>query len=708
MLYRVITASRSAQIGNGLTYEADRADIVAGSLVSVPLRNQLVEGIVAEVIQKRAEQEFDVKQIKDILGAEPLLSDAQIRTAQWMSEYYLCSQKQALSLFLPPQPWASVLPKKKTSFRLSTKDQAARGKKQQAVLDALRSGNWMTDDELKTVSGASSSTILSLLEKNQLESKIEVEDFAFALPTAADLHASPSFTDGQTSAYNEITSDKRPALLFGITGSGKTEIYAALIADAVRAGKQSILLVPEILLTEHIIERFEALLPRERIAIVHSKLTESQERDTWKRIHRGEVALVIGSRSALFSPVRNLGLVIVDEEHEWTYKNEQTPRYHVRETAQALCRLSGARLLFGTATPSLETWAKTKSGEYLLSRLPERFNGNTLPVVRIVDLATAKFGSSYPLTLPLLDAIQDRLQKKEQSVLFLNHRGMASALLCLQCRRRVVSPASQLPFTVHRQADGASYLLDHTTGVRATIPDSCPHCGSANLKEVGAGTQRIEVLLQKHFPTARLLRADADTLSSIADMQRVLATMRNGEADILLGTQSVVKGLDLPQVTLAAVLVADVGLSLPHFRAGERIFQLLTQLTGRSGRAKPGEVIIQTFRPDAPEITRAALHQTEEFLETELKMRVYSKYPPAMPMIRLLTRGDDAAERAHALQRQIAVAKSDNELIVSSGPTFFSGGKEWQLLLRGSQLKELLKKLNLDHVSIDIDPVETL
>jgi primosomal protein N' (replication factor Y) len=319
--------------------------------------------------------------------------------------------------------------------------------------------------------------------------------------------------------------------------------------------------------------------------------------------------------------------VIIDEEHEWTYKSEQTPRYHAREVAEWLCKASGAKLVLGSATPSLEAWTNTKSGAYTLATLPERFNGGTMPKVEIVDLATAEFGKHYPFTNPLIDAIQSRLDRGEQTVLFLNHRGRASALLCLQCRRRIVSPESQLPFTVHHGTDGRPFLLDHSSGLTAPVPEACPHCQSLDLREVGAGTQRIEESLKELFPKARILRADRDTLTNVEEMQTLLKTMAGGDADILLGTQTVTKGLDLPRVTLAAVLVADIGMSLPHFRAGERTFQLLMQLTGRSGRHAPGEVIIQTFRPDALEVRAAATHDASTYLDAELRLRLAMGYP---------------------------------------------------------------------------------
>ncbi len=443
---------------------------------------------------------------------------------------------------------------------------------------------------------------------------------------------------------------------------------------------------------------------------MHSRLTTAERRAAWQRIHRGEVALVIGSRSALFAPCRNLGLVIIDEEHEWTYKNEQTPRYNTRDVAEKLCQLYDAKLVLGSATPSLEAWHRAQEGAYSLAAIAERYHNVPLPNVTVVDLATVRFGSLYPFSPVLLQAIEERLAKKEQMVLFLNRRGAASGMLCLQCRHRLVSPATQLPFTVHHTAAGKPYLLDHMTGIRADIPARCPHCGATELLPVGAGTQRIEEILQRRFPKAKLLRADSDSLRHPEEMRDLLATMRSGKADILLGTQSVVKGLDLPGVTLAAVLIADIGMSLPHFRAGERVWQLLTQLTGRSGRHVPGEVIIQTFRPEALEIQAAATHRTEDYLRTELRLRAQLGYPPATSMIRLLLKGAQAQQRAQSTLRDIVkhIERTNLQAYASAAPTLFGAGKEWHILLRGTNIEEVLNVITDADITIDIDPVDVV
>ncbi|MFH1670681.1 MAG: primosomal protein N' [Patescibacteria group bacterium] len=713
----VLTSSRSPGISGGLTYDAKDLKVQPGSHVLVPLRKELVEGIVIDIQEERAKEEFDIKDVEELIGEQPLMTKPQIQTLRWMAQYYYCSLRQALRVWLPSKSWKKLGPQKvrgykllsyhlpKNSYRLFSTHHQEIHLTRLLLIEYIRSNEWLARKELKKQFEISDAQLRSLVKRGILceEERTESLDSEHIGPEVT----LPSLTPDQKKVYASIKNDERPSLLFGITSSGKTEIYAELIADVVREGKQAILLVPEILLTEHCIHRFQELLGPEHIAVVHSRLTPTERTVNWRRIHRGEISLIIGSRSALFSPFGNLGLVIIDEEHEWTYKNEQTPRYYARETAEALCRFSKAKLVMGTATPSLEAWSRSKSGTYHLAQLPKRYKDQPLPTVRIVDLATVKFGSLYPFSPPLLEAIDQRLKKGEQSVLFLNRRGIASSMICLDCRRRMVSPESNLPFTLHRDSQGKPYLLDHTSGVRAEVPSACPGCGSIKLHAMGAGTQRIEEILSKQFPNARLLRADSDTLTHPEHMRLLLKKMRERQADILLGTQSVVKGLDLPGITLAAVLVADVGLSLPHFRAGERIFQLLTQLTGRSGRSQPGEVIIQTFRPDSPEVKLAASHSTEKFMDDELLLRIQGGYPPATKMIRLLLK-EEGASFAKSLCDKVKTVAAENkiELTAHAAPMLFGGGKKWHILIKGNKPEEVLKKLDLKGVIVDVDPIE--
>lgn len=695
---KVLLETKSPGIANGLTYGTQQLSVEPGSLVTVPIRGKTTPGIVVEFTKHTAD--FAVKDIRTTLQQSPLLPKHALETAQWMADYYACNIRQAISPFLPGKKWLDLLPKVETFVRLLEHEVRLPGKRQQEVLDYLQDEDWVRLSTLRS----DIQTPLSTLRTLERQGLLVLEERVQKYPQAKKFVEHPTLTAAQKVAYETIRQSTKPALLFGVTGSGKTEIYAKYIAEAVQEGKQAIVLVPEILLTEHTVQRFYTMLAPERIAVVHSRLTLTERTSIWRQCRAGAIDLVIGSRSALFSPLENLGLVVIDEEHEWTYKNEQTPRYHARETAEALCAFAGARLILGSATPSIESWSRAKNGQYTLARLQERYLQQPMPDVSIVDLAEIYFQDNYPLSPSLQAMIQETLDAKEQCVLFLNRRGHSSALLCMDCRRRVVSPHSQLPFTVHLRPDGKQELVDHTTNTRVDVPARCPHCQSVQLIQIGAGTQKIEQVLKHTFPQARVLRADSDTMQHPEDMRNLLKTMKEGQADILLGTQTVAKGLDLPSVTLAAVLVADVGMSLPHFRAGERVFQMLIQLTGRSGRSKPGRVVLQTFRPDCAEVQLAASHSTEEYLNKELKLREALGYPPYSKMLRLLCRGPSAAAHAKKLEEICTVHTVD--CAVSAAPTIFGGGKVWQVLLRGENPAAVLPHIPHELCTVDVDPIE--
>lgn len=646
MRWLVLPLSRSQAIGNGLTYVSNDDRVQPGVLVRMKLRGKATEGIVVAADPNNALEESKILPIDAVEHELPLLPKHSLETMQWMAGYYRTTQRQALTVFLPPSPWHRVF--------LNMKEEATP---------------------------------------------------ADPLPDGVTLNAE------QRAAADAIVRSGagKPTLLFGVAGSGKTEVYAELVREQLAKGKQSIVLVPEIFLAEHIVERLLQRLPRAQTVVLHSQLSPVERRKAWMKVRTGEARVVIGPRSALFAPCQDLGLVIMDEEHEWTYKNEQTPRYHARETAETLCRYAGATLVLGTATPSLESWDRVERGRYAVAKLTERYGGAPFPTVQVVDLAEVK-GDQYPISTALLNAIKDRLEKREQTVLFLNRRGISTGILCLDCRKRLLSTSSNLPYAVHRDASGRQYLLDHVTNQRADIPDKCPHCGSLRLHPVGTGTQKLEELIARFFPSARVARADTDSLESTDDMRALLKKLEAGDIDVLLGTQMVAKGLDLPNVTLAAVLVADVGLSLPHFRAGERTFQLVSQLTGRSGRRNPGDVIIQTYRPDAIEIVSASKHETEAYLRSERDIRVMLGYPPATEMVRFIVRPPNANAVARTLKEALAARVEDAKLqaTVFASPTFYGAGNEWHVILKGQGIRAVLNDLDLENVSLDVDPTDLL
>ena len=417
-----------------------------------------------------------------------------------------------------------------------------------------------------------------------------------------------------------------PTLLHGVTGSGKTEVYLQAIARELEAGRGAIVMVPEIALTPQTVSRFASRFG-DRVAVLHSALSDGERYDEWHRIRSGAAPLVIGPRSAVWAPVRDLGLIVVDEEHESSYKQDETPRYNARDVAVLRGALEGARVVLGSATPSLESWMNVTRGKYALAEMKRRAGRGTLPNVRIEDMSRAAGdGGGMIFSRELLESIRLRLDRHEQTILFLNRRGYATSAVCAGCGFVVSCPDCGIPYTYHR-AD--SCLRCHVCGQWIPIPAECPQCKCPGFDFKGIGTQRAEAALQKCFPHARILRMDADSTSRKHSHDDILSAFRRGEADVLLGTQMIAKGLDFPNVTLVGVLNADSSLNLPDFRAGERTYQLLAQVAGRAGRAElPGEVVIQTRDASAPVLAAVARGDFAGFAAEELKARKECSFPP--------------------------------------------------------------------------------
>jgi primosomal protein N' (replication factor Y) (superfamily II helicase) len=441
------------------------------------------------------------------------------------------------------------------------------------------------------------------------------------------------------------------ALLFGVTGSGKTLVYLEAVRRALAAGRGAIVLVPEIGLTPQTVSRFRGAFG-DQIAVLHSGLSDGERADAWRLLRRGERRVAVGARSAVFAPVADLGLIVVDEEHEATYKNGETPRYHARDVAAVRARLEGARLVLGSATPSAETWAKTES-TLTLVRLPERIGARPLPSVDIIDLRTApKVGGTGPLawSVALDTAILATLARKEQALLLLNRRGYAAFLQCPDCGEVWQCPRCSISLTVHQSPPA---MRCHYCGHEEPVPLTCRMCANPVQQMRGAGTQQLERMLGERYPDARIARMDLDTTSTKWSHQRILAGVEQGDVDLLIGTQMIAKGLDFPNVTLVGVVDADTGLYLPDFRAGERTFQLIAQVAGRAGRGpKGGKVLVQTRHPDHHALLWAARHDTESFLRQEREIRESPPYPPATSLVNLVYSGSDEREvgrRAAAL-----------------------------------------------------------
>jgi primosomal protein N' (replication factor Y) len=531
-----------------------------------------------------------------------------------------------------------------------------------------------------------------------------------------------TFTAAQQTAFDAVSlalhnGNPDVFLLHGVTGSGKTEIYLQALAEAVRLGKKGIVLVPEIALTPQTIERFAARFPR-RVAVLHSRLSLGEQFDEWHRIHRGEFDVVIGSRSAIFAPQPDLGLIIIDEEHEWTYKQDNSPCYHARAVAIKLAELTSAAVLLGSATPDVENFYKAQNGEYKLLTLPERVvptAGSPLPQVEVVDMREElKAGNRGIFSRSLSYAINEAVAAGEQVILFLNRRGAATFIQCRSCGHVLRCRRCAVPLAQHIAGD---VLICHQCGYKTPVPQTCPNCSRKQLKFLGAGTQKLEQETRYAFPRARQLRWDSDIISGRISHETILQKFRDRQAEILIGTQMVAKGLDIPSVTLVGVVSADTSLNLPDFRAGERTFQLLSQVAGRAGRGPSGgRVIIQSFSPEHYAIQAAARHDYASFYEQELTYRRQLHNPPFTHLARLVfVHTNDAvcqreAEKMKNRLLEESTARGVGGIdIIGPAPAFIRrlrGRFRWQLILRGSGLSTFLAPLDFPHGwTVDIDPV---
>lgn len=531
-------------------------------------------------------------------------------------------------------------------------------------------------------------------------------------------------TNSQEAALQAVTSSLQLAkaevfLLYGVTASGKTEVYLQALAEAIRLGKRGIVLVPEIALTPQTIERFAARFPH-RVAVLHSRLSAGEQFDEWHRIRSGEFDVVIGARSALFAPLPDLGLIVIDEEHEWTYKQDTSPRYHTRDAAIKLAEMTGAVVILGSATPDVETYYHARAGGYHLLELPERVvptENAALPPVEVVDLKSElKSGNRDIISRSLSMAMATAIERHEQVILFLNRRGASTFIQCRHCGFVLRCKRCEIPLTLH-YAENA--LLCHQCNYRTAIPRQCPQCANPQMKFLGTGTQKVEEEVRLNFAKARLLRWDSDATRERGAHEKILSKFRAHEADILIGTQMVAKGLDLPLVTLVGVVNADTSMNLPQFRAGERTFQVLSQVAGRAGRGPAaGRIIIQTFAPEHYAIIAAAAHDYLSFYEKEIDLRRQFHNPPFARLARLVythsnrARCQREAERMRDLLARERDAKGVDVTLLGPAPAFIErlrGRYRWQLIVRGSEPSAFLSPIAFPQGwTVDIDPVNLL
>ncbi len=660
-----------APINEALTYLAPQemqASLQRGQLVQVPLGKRSVNGLLLG--RSALKPEFAIKPIQAIDLAYEALPENFIKWLEWMASYYLHPIGSVTALAYPP---------------------------------------------------------LKQTEKVRKSSRPPV------IPEMT-IEGPKALTPEQSTVFEAIRKSKNFSthLLFGVTGSGKTEIYLQLLEEVLAEGKQGLVLVPEISLTPQLIHRFAARFGNQ-IAVLHSQLTDRERTNQWWEMVQGRKKILIGARSALFCPLPNLGLIIVDEEHESSFKQEEKLKYHGRDSAIMLGKFSNCPVILGSATPSLESWKNAKDGKYVLHRMRSRVQERSLPTIEILDLRTQVKNPDLPfwLSTNLYEAMKISYEKNEQTALFLNRRGIAQLILCPACGYTTECPNCDITLTLH----GKSHMVCHYCDYHESFKLECPSCKEGEMSPLGLGTELVEADIQKLFPEARIARADRDEIQNRADLEELIRGMESGETDILVGTQMIAKGLDFPKLNLVGLVLADVGFNLPDFRSTERSFQLITQVSGRAGRhieagKTPGQVIVQTYNPDHPSLTFATTHDYESFAEQELLHREPLNYPPIGKLVSFrlqsihLSRVQEAARLLSKRALQLKMQNSNYEKIEVLGPAEapmakLRGQFRYHLLLKGLEQRGLnsfcLQVLGDQkwlpagtRISVDVDPLHLI
>lgn len=615
-----------------------REAVAIGSRVKVPLRKRPTKGTVLDLIN-HTDPPPGLRDLGGLIHDRPILTPTLIKLATWMADYYCTSRETVLRAMLPESVRAEEPPfRVRKAIRIIAKPSdeeveklQRRAPRQAEILEQLQK---LTEPLLLTkVNNLAAAKALvakgwARIEEQRVE-RDPHEDDEFVESEPLDLMPEQAkVLESVLLAMKE--PDRPPMLLHGVTGSGKTEVYLQATAKALEQGKSVIVLVPEISLTPQTVERFKSrFAERQReVAVLHSHLSQGERFDEWHKIHRGEARIVIGARSAIFAPLENLGLIVVDEEHESSYKQDTQPRYHGRDVAVVRSRMEKCAVLLGSATPSLESYHNVKRDKYDLITLKERVDDRSLPLVRVIDMRQESRKHKGPAILSerLRKEIETRLERKEQIMLFLNRRGYSNSMQCLDCGHACGCPHCSTSLTYHLAEER---LVCHICGYKQIAPKRCPKCKSTSVVYGGFGTERAEEVLRKVFPSIRMARIDADIMQRKNRLRDTLRSFKSRKLDMLVGTQMIAKGLHFPNVTLVGILNADLGLHLPDFRAAERCFQLLTQVAGRAGRGHlEGEVVVQTFSPQSPCIQFARHHDFEGYAEQEFEARQQFSLPP--------------------------------------------------------------------------------
>ena len=705
----VIVDIASGKLDRPFTYRIPdylQGSLHLGSLVQIPFGagGKLRSGYIVSFADKAAYPDEKIKEILDIRtkGTDET-GDKSVRLAAWMKEQYGSTMTTALKAVITSRGQVKPIETKEVHLLLDEQQAAAQlayyEKKHQVARHRLLEELIRVPEQpydlitgklhisAQTIRAMKDAGVIEVLTTSSLRNPVTIRvagrdektlsdaqqraadgvlrDFDAIQAAARSLQgkndtpgaAADSASDSHDSMREPGTAIPRVSLIHGITGSGKTEVYIRIIEGIVERGWQAVMLIPEIALTYQTLLRFYRHFG-DRVSVMNSTLSEGEKSDQWERARRGEIDVIIGPRSALFTPFPRIGVIVIDEEHEGSYKNESMPKYHARDIAVQIAKMHGGVVVLGSATPSLESYYKARSGQYRLYELTERLTGGSLPQVAIADMREElQRGNRSILSRQLQVMLEERLKKKEQAMLFINRRGFSGFVSCRSCGHVMKCPHCDVSLSLHR----SGRLVCHYCGYEQNMVSVCPECGSKYISGFRAGTEQIEEALQKMYPQARILRMDADTTRKKGSYEKLLSSFANEETDILLGTQMIVKGHDFPKVTLVGILLADMSLHANDYRAAERTFQLLTQAAGRAGRAVlPGNVVIQTYEPEHYAIRHAAAQDYRGFYEEEILYRKLLQYPPAFELmaVQITSKSEDHAEAAAGAVREMLDAGS--------------------------------------------------
>ena len=725
----IILNSEAIEIDRPFTYKVPldmEEKVKVGQIVKVPfgVRSKPVEGFILDL---KAEEEmkvsFKMKSILSVENEEPVITEDDLKLINFLREEYLCKYIDAIRLLIP----VGILKGAKSKSRnviVFINDNLEKIKNKDGYIETIdfikKNTGKYTKTELSKEHGLSIYKLNKLMEHGLIKSE---EEIVFRYNTREyNKDVQKNLTVEQSMAIKEIEeSEENLILLKGVTGSGKTEVYMRIVEKTLEEGKSAIVLVPEIALTPQMIERFKGRFGS-NVALFHSKLSDGERFDEWYRVKEGKASLIIGARSAIFLPVKNLGLIIIDEEHENTYKSDQNPKYQTKEVAEYIAKLKGCKVILGSATPTIESYYRAISGEMKLVELNHRVDNKPMPKMMLVDMREElRSGNKSLFSRRLYASMKEKLEKGEQIILFLNRRGFSTFVSCRSCGYVFHCEDCDISMTYHKNG----FLVCHYCGKTKKQPNLCPKCGSKYVKFFGAGTERVEEEVRRYFKNARILRMDVDTTRAKDSHEKIYNAFKAREADILIGTQMVSKGLDFPNVTLVGILAADMSLNLPDYRAAERSFQIITQVAGRAGRGdKEGEVIVQTYTPEHYSLQYAKKYDYENFYEKEFTIRAMMGYPPFGRILLINGSGKNEDElRKQMIYLGEKVKEKAEEFggleVLGPTPCIIYRIKEnyrWQIIIKGefsSKFSKSIKDILYDkannvyndiRVSMDINP----